>query len=59
MIDNPETPSPDTEITGKLQFVGLDKYNRPLYYACGLTTTLDRWIERFQSAKQVKDQDHD
>ena len=53
MTEPKEMPSRDTETTGKLQYAGTDKYGRPLFTAAGLTTTLDRWLERFEYAKQV------
>lgn len=39
----------------KLLYVGTDKFNRPLYYAAGLTTTLDRWMQRLEYAKSLKE----
>lgn len=55
MTDKPETSSQETETADKLTYVGTDEFNRPLYYAAGLTTTLDRWMQRLEYAKSLKE----
>lgn len=57
MEEPKEAPSRDTETTGKLQYVGMDEHGRPLFTADGLTTTLDRWMQRIQYVKYLQEKE--